>query len=90
MRPPSPKPLPDPIAVPRTLTDLRRFLHSYRIRNAGHQTRTTRASIIYGALDDGTTSPLTQRAARELADLDPSLSWLPSWKPRARVVAASQ
>lgn len=78
------------IELPRTIPDLRRFLHSYRIRMTGNQARTARASIVYGGIEAGKATPMTQRAARELAEMDSELSWLPGWKPRARVVAASQ
>lgn len=76
--------------LPATFAELRSWLHSYRIRNARHMGRTTRASIIIGAIDGGRTSPMTRRASWELAGMDPSLSWLAGWKPRQRVAAPSK
>jgi hypothetical protein len=76
---------------PRSLSDLRSWLHGYRIKTEGDAQR-TRASIIIGLIDSvingadlGHRAPAMDRAARELAELDPSLSWLPGWKPRVAV-----
>lgn len=71
--------------LPRSAADLRSWLHGYRLRSAGNLARSTRASIIIGGLDEGHSTPMMKRAARELAGLDPSLSWLPDWKPRVAV-----
>ena len=79
-----------PLTQPRSLSDLRAFLHGYRIRSAGNLARSTRASIIIGGLDEGHMTPMMRRAASELAERDPSLSWLPDWKPRVAVSAAAK
>lgn len=76
------------LTQPRSLSDLRSWLHGYRIKAAGDLARTSRASIIIGTLDIGLISVATDRAARELAELDPSLAWLPTWKPRVSVPVA--
>jgi hypothetical protein len=75
------------LTQPRTLFGLRSFLHGYRIKAGDDVARTVRASIIIGCIDNGHVGEWSRRAARELAELDPSLSWLPAWKPRERVAA---
>ena len=75
-----------PLTQVRSLSDLRSFLHSYRIRNGGNLARTARASIIISAIDDNNPTTLARRAARELAARDPeTFHWLPTWKPRVAV-----
>jgi len=78
-----------PLTQPRSLSDLRSFLHGYRIKNTSAinepNVRASRASVIIRHIDEGKTSPHMHRAAHELAALDPSLSWLPAWKPRVSV-----
>lgn len=79
-----------PLTHPRSLSDLRSFLHGYRIkaRSNGKAGRVQRASIIINLIDcRHLASPYLHRAARELAELDPSLSWLPGWKPRVAIQA---
>lgn len=84
----------------RSLSDLRSFLHSYRIRAPDDKPRSARASTIIAGIDailnESPTADRSylimldmHRAARELAGLDPSLSWLPDWKPRVAVKGVS-
>lgn len=86
----------------RTLAELRSFLHGYRIKASGKLPRSARASIIIEAIDTltGAHPPTADqayvialnmtRAARELAELDPSISWLPDWKPRVAVKGGTE
>lgn len=84
----------------RTLAELRSFLHGYRIKASGKLPRSARASIIIEAIDTLANDPLPdtaallqlhmQRAARELAELDPSMAWLPDWKPRVAVKGGTE
>lgn len=77
-----------PTARPRSLSDLRSWLHSYRIRHPGRDGLpfSNRASDIIRTIDDRRPmTPEIRRAARELAELDPALAWLPAWKPRVAV-----
>lgn len=89
-----------PVTQPRSLSDLRSFLHGYRIKAPDDKPRLARASIIIAGADTllndrpGIAQAYSvtldmQRAARELARLDPSLSWLPDWKPRVAVKGGS-
>ncbi|MGY3527311.1 hypothetical protein [Bradyrhizobium sp. USDA 4452] len=89
-----------PLTQPRSLSDLKTWLHSDRIRHPGDLARTTRESIIITAIDTYGEDPgfdqtfrlglSMRRAAKELADLYPDLSWLPSWKPRVAVIAGGE
>lgn len=85
----------------RTLENLASFLHGYVIkaRGEGNEPRRFRAvdleglvkTIEYGA-DPGHVSAILRqmrRTATELAGIDPSLSWLPDWKPRVATPALS-
>lgn len=73
----------------RPLAVIRSFLHGCRIKAGEYDPRGCRASIIVRAIDSHSPEqkfwPLA--TARELAELDPSLSWLPGWKPRERIAA---
>lgn len=78
--------------APRTLPELHSFLHGYSIRHPGEQGHpfVSRAYIVMGAVKRGNWSAPARLAAQELAELDPSLSWLPAWKPRVTVAACSR
>jgi hypothetical protein len=81
--------------LPRTLADLRSILHGYRIKAGKETPQSIMASTIIEGIDNllsGVPADQAyhitlnmQRAARELAEIDPSLAWLPDWKPRVAV-----
>lgn len=87
----------------RTIPDLQSFLHSYSIRYAlkhpGEETgqvRTPCQTIIDGLntvrtvrdpMQIADVTKAVRRCANGLAELDPALSWLPTWKPRVAVEA---
>lgn len=83
------------LTQPRSLSDLKTWLHSDRIRHPGDKARTTRETIIISGIEtlEENTGPTQyyylratmRRASKELADLYPDLAWLPDWKPRTAV-----
>ena len=78
--------------LPRTLGELRSFMHGYCIRSSGNEARTSIASIIVRCIDmlNETTDPAHAKAvtrnmrvaAGDMAANDPAMAWLPSWRPR--------
>ena len=88
-----------PVTQPRSVSDLQSFLHSYSIKHPDEDGKpfTTRCQTIvngYKVLKEAQTldqaeavADSMQKAARQLAELDPALSWLPTWKPRVAVEA---
>jgi hypothetical protein len=83
----------------RTIPDLQSFLHSYSIKHPGEDGKpfTTRCQTIVNgwkvletAADADQIAEVKRnmaKAARQLADLDPAMEWLPTWKPRVAVEA---
>ncbi len=90
-----------PQDMPRTLADLRSFLHGYVIKagGEGNEPRRFRAANLVGLIDtirrpagpyhDYSVVQIMRRQSTELAAIDPSLFWLPDWKPRVAVNAGS-
>src|SRR5690349_13040900 len=86
----------------RTLADLASFLHGYVIKagGKGNEPRRFRAVNLEGLIktledSDGpehamAVVQLMRRQSTELAAIDPSLSWLPDWKPRVAVQASRE
>ncbi|MBR0875012.1 hypothetical protein JQ633_31960 [Bradyrhizobium tropiciagri] len=92
------------LAQPRSLSDLASFLHGYVIKAQGDDDETRgrrgRAANLEGlakTLPDAANADhayaivvLMRQQAAELAERDPTLSWLPEWKPRVAVSAGGR
>jgi len=90
-----------PATQPRSVSDLQSFLHSYSIKHPGEDGKpfTTRCQTIvsgWNVLKEATDKAQImtvkanmQKAAKQLADLDDALHWLPTWKPRVAVAGRS-
>lgn len=76
----------------RTLAELISFLHGYRIKKSGDEVAISLASIIHDgaktlpeAIDADHAFRISAsmlKAAKQLAERDPAMAWLPDWKPR--------
>lgn len=86
----------------RTIPDLQSFLHSYSIKHPGEDGKpfTTRCQTIVNgwkvletAADADQIAEVKRnmaKAAKQLADLDDALHWLPAWKPRVAVAGRAE